>query len=100
MDIFLADRKLNICPAYLTPGFAFGGSCLPKDLRGLVHAARRADVAVPLLAHVLPSNERHLRRAFDLVAATAGAGSGCSACPSSPAPTTCGRARWSSWPSG
>lgn len=70
MDVFLADTKLNISPAYLRPGFAFGGSCLPKDLRGLVYAARRADVSVPLLSHVLPSNEEHLRRAFDLVAAT------------------------------
>ncbi len=70
MEIFLADRKLNVSPAYLRPGFAFGGSCLPKDLRGLVYAARRADVAVPILAHVLPSNEEHLRRAFELVAAT------------------------------
>lgn len=70
MDVFLADTKLNISPAYLRPGFAFGGSCLPKDLRGLVYAARRADVVVPLLSHVLPSNEEHLRRAFDLVAAT------------------------------
>jgi GDP-mannose 6-dehydrogenase len=70
MDIFLADTKLNISPAYLRPGFAFGGSCLPKDLRGLVHAARRADVSVPILEHVLPSNVEHLRRAFELVVAT------------------------------
>ncbi|PRX45641.1 GDP-mannose 6-dehydrogenase [Prauserella shujinwangii] len=70
MDVFLADRKLNISPAYLRPGFAFGGSCLPKDLRGLVYAAQRADVSVPILAHVLPSNEEHLRRAFELVART------------------------------
>ncbi|WP_182898255.1 nucleotide sugar dehydrogenase [Microbispora sp. H10830] len=70
MDAFLADRKLNISPAYLRPGFAFGGSCLPKDLRGLVYAARQADVSVPLLSHILPSNEEHLRRAFDLVTAT------------------------------
>jgi GDP-mannose 6-dehydrogenase len=70
MDIFLADTKLNISPAYLRPGFAFGGSCLPKDLRGLVHAARRADVSVPILEHVLPSNSEHLRRAFELVVAT------------------------------
>jgi GDP-mannose 6-dehydrogenase len=70
MDVFLADRKLNISPAYLRPGFAFGGSCLPKDLRGLVYAARHADVAVPLLSHVLPSNEEHLGRAFDFVVAT------------------------------
>jgi GDP-mannose 6-dehydrogenase len=70
MDVFLADRKLNISPAYLRPGFAFGGSCLPKDLRGLIYAARRADVSVPILEHILPSNEEHLRRAFELVAAT------------------------------
>ncbi|WP_414936020.1 nucleotide sugar dehydrogenase [Amycolatopsis sp. cmx-11-51] len=70
IDVFLADRKLNISPAYLRPGFAFGGSCLPKDLRGLVYAAQRADVAVPILAHVLPSNDEHLQRAFDLVART------------------------------
>ncbi|MFB6890014.1 nucleotide sugar dehydrogenase [Kitasatospora sp. NPDC056327] len=67
IDVFLADRKLNISPAYLRPGFAFGGSCLPKDLRSLVHAARRADVAVPILSHVLPSNAEHLQRAVELV---------------------------------
>lgn len=70
MDVFLADRKLNISPAYLRPGFAFGGSCLPKDLRSLVHAARRADVSVPILAHVLPSNADHLQRAVELVERT------------------------------
>jgi GDP-mannose 6-dehydrogenase len=70
IDVFLADRKLNISTAYLRPGFAFGGSCLPKDLRGLVYAAHRADVAVPLLSHVLPSNEEHLRRAVELVTAS------------------------------
>ncbi|MBB2909115.1 GDP-mannose 6-dehydrogenase [Streptosporangium becharense] len=69
MDVLVADRKLNISPAYLRPGFAFGGSCLPKDLRGLVYAARRADVSVPLLSHVLPSNDDHLRRAYELVTA-------------------------------
>ncbi|SDJ43209.1 nucleotide sugar dehydrogenase [Streptomyces indicus] len=70
MDVFLADRKLNISPAYLRPGFAFGGSCLPKDLRSLVHAARRADVSVPILSHVLPSNSDHLQRAVELVERT------------------------------
>lgn len=70
MDVFLADRKLNISSAYLRPGFAFGGSCLPKDLRGLIYAARRVDVSVPILEHILPSNEDHLRRAFDAIAAT------------------------------
>ena len=69
MDIFLADTKLNISPAYLRPGFAFGGSCLPKDVRALVHTARRNDVDIPLLANLLSSNEIHLRRAVDLVIA-------------------------------
>jgi GDP-mannose 6-dehydrogenase len=70
MEIFLADTKLNISTAYLTPGFAFGGSCLPKDLRAVVHAARRADVELPLLESVLPSNERHLQRTIDAVVAS------------------------------
>jgi GDP-mannose 6-dehydrogenase len=67
MDVFLADTKLNISTAYLRPGFAFGGSCLPKDVRALTHTARHHDVDVPLLANVLPSNEAHLRRAVDVV---------------------------------
>jgi GDP-mannose 6-dehydrogenase len=70
IDIFLADRKLNVSPAYLRPGFAFGGSCLPKDLRGLVYAARRNDVSVPILENVLTSNGAHLQRAFDSIVAT------------------------------
>ena len=70
MDIFVSDTKLNISPTYLRPGFAFGGSCLPKDLRGLVYAANRADVSVPILSHVLASNDAHLRRAVDAIIAT------------------------------
>jgi GDP-mannose 6-dehydrogenase len=69
MDIFVADTKLNISKAYLRPGFAFGGSCLPKDLRALTHTARRNDVDIPLLSNLLVSNEVHLRRAVDLVIA-------------------------------
>src|SRR5438309_7424286 len=70
MRIFLMDRKLNVSEAYLRPGFAFGGSCLPKDLRALVYAARTADVFVPLLAAILPSNEGQIRRAVETVLAT------------------------------
>lgn len=70
MEIFMADTKLNISPAYLRPGFAFGGSCLPKDVRALVHRARRADVAVPILESVGNSNEGQIDRAFKLIEAT------------------------------
>jgi GDP-mannose 6-dehydrogenase len=66
-EIFLSDTKLNVSPAYLRPGFAFGGSCLPKDVRALTHVARTHDVAVPILDHVLPSNLAHLERAVRLV---------------------------------
>jgi GDP-mannose 6-dehydrogenase len=69
MDVFCADTKLNISKAYLRPGFAFGGSCLPKDVRALTHTARRNDLDLPLLASLLISNESHLRRAVDLVIA-------------------------------
>ena len=65
MRIFRLDRKLNISEAYLTPGFAFGGSCLPKDLRALLCASRINALEVPVLSSILPSNEGQIRRAVD-----------------------------------
>jgi GDP-mannose 6-dehydrogenase len=67
MEIFCQDQRLNISPAYLRPGFAFGGSCLPKDVRALVHMTRERDVDAPLLSAILPSNQRQVERAIELV---------------------------------
>jgi GDP-mannose 6-dehydrogenase len=67
MDTLCRDTVLNISRAYLKPGFAFGGSCLPKDLRALAYRAARLDLKLPLLESVLPSNERHLERALDIL---------------------------------
>jgi GDP-mannose 6-dehydrogenase len=67
MDTLCRDVTLNISRAYLRPGFAFGGSCLPKDLRALVYRAGRLDLNLPLLESVLPSNDRHLERAIERV---------------------------------
>jgi GDP-mannose 6-dehydrogenase len=68
MRVFAEDRSLNVSPAYLTPGYAFGGSCLPKDLRALVYAARHRDTSVPLLSSVIASNDVHLARVPEVLA--------------------------------
>jgi len=67
MNIFCQDRKLNISSAYLLPGFAFGGSCLPKDLRALSYQAKIHDLHLPILTSILPSNEMQITRGLQLV---------------------------------
>jgi len=70
MRIFKNDAKLNISPAYLTPGFSFGGSCLPKDLRALIHTARHLDVQIPMIESVMVANEAVIDRVFKRILAS------------------------------
>lgn len=67
MDIFCQDQKLNISPYYLKPGFAFGGSCLPKDVRALTFHSNRLDLKLPVLESIMESNRIQIDRAFDLI---------------------------------
>ena len=67
MKIFCQDKKLNISSAYLTPGFAFGGSCLPKDLRALAYKAKMHDLQLPIMNAVLPSNELQVAKGLRLI---------------------------------
>jgi GDP-mannose 6-dehydrogenase len=70
MDIFCRDDKLNLSQSYLKPGFAFGGSCLPKDVRALQYRAKEVDVELPVIQSILPSNRLQIERALDLVMET------------------------------
>ncbi|MBL9138903.1 MAG: UDP-glucose/GDP-mannose dehydrogenase family protein [Verrucomicrobiales bacterium] len=70
MRLLCRDTRLNVSPYYLRPGNPFGGSCLPKDVRALVHRARQAGASVPLLESLLPSNERHLQSLLEMIGAS------------------------------
>jgi GDP-mannose 6-dehydrogenase len=72
MDVFFQDKRLNISPAYLRPGFAFGGSCLPKDLRALTYLARKHDLNLPILNHILESNQMLVDRGVDWILSRSG----------------------------
>ncbi len=67
--IFLSDKQLNISPYYLNPGFAFGGSCLPKDVRALTYRAKELDCRLPLVESIMPSNHEHIERAVQSILA-------------------------------
>ena len=67
MDLVCRDKQLNISPAYLRPGFAYGGSCLPKDLRAMLYLAKRNDVELPMMTGIGTSNSIHIEHAATLV---------------------------------
>src|SRR5690606_39006836 len=70
MQLLCMDRQLNISSAYLRPGFAFGGSCLPKDLKALLYLAKTQDVDLPMMANIMSSNAAHIEHAVNQVLAS------------------------------
>src|SRR3954462_1832699 len=70
MDMMCSDTQLNISKAYLKPGYAFGGSCLPKDLRATLYLAKQRDVELPMMGGILASNRIHVEQAIEKVLAT------------------------------
>jgi GDP-mannose 6-dehydrogenase len=70
MDIFCLDEKLSLSAYYLKPGFAFGGSCLPKDVRALLYHGHHLDLKLPVLEAILPSNELQVKHGYELIKAT------------------------------
>ncbi|MCY4044657.1 MAG: nucleotide sugar dehydrogenase [Cellvibrionales bacterium] len=70
MNIFCQDTHLNISPTYLMPGFAYGGSCLPKDTRGITHMASQLSVSLPVISHINQSNKTHIEHTLDLIDTT------------------------------
>jgi len=72
MDIFCQDTKLNLSPYYMKPGFAFGGSCLPKDVRALAYKGRSLDLKLPVIDSIIPSNERQIEKGIQMVTSKPG----------------------------
>lgn len=67
MEIFCQDIKLNLSPYYMKPGFAFGGSCLPKDVRALTYKGRSLDLELPVLNAIMPSNQHQIQKAIEMI---------------------------------